>query len=54
MKCSICGRKMDTTFLEKVVGAYVRKKGSSKKYAVCQECQKKLKTKEELVDNIKK
>jgi len=53
MKCSVCAGKIEETFLKKLIGTYVRKEGSSKKYPVCFECQKKLKTKEELVQNIK-
>ncbi len=47
MKCSICGNKVETTFLGKILGTYVGKK------PVCSDCQKKHTTKEELVKNIK-
>jgi transcriptional regulator NrdR family protein len=47
MKCSICGKKMETTFLGKILGTYVKKK------PVCPECQKKFTTKEELEKNLK-
>jgi hypothetical protein len=53
MKCSICGKKIDVTFMNKILGTYVKKKDSSKKYPVCFECQKKCTTKEELLKNIK-
>ena len=39
--------------MNKILGTYVHKKGSSKKYAVCFECQKKFTTKEELLKNLK-
>jgi DNA-directed RNA polymerase subunit RPC12/RpoP len=39
MKCSICGKEIETTFLGKIKGNY-RKKGG-KLYAVCNECIKK-------------
>ncbi|MBU0614492.1 MAG: hypothetical protein KJ601_00185 [Nanoarchaeota archaeon] len=53
MKCSICNGNIAETFLKKILGAYVKKEGSSKKYPVCFECQKKFTTKEELLANIK-
>ena len=53
MKCSICSKNIATTFMNKVVGTYVKKQASSKKYPVCFECQKKFTTKEELLKNIK-
>lgn len=34
-KCSKCNKKIETTFLNKLVGTYVKKK------PVCPECQKK-------------
>jgi len=53
MKCVICSKKIEETFLKKIVGSYVKKKGSSKKHPVCFECQKKFKTKEEIIKNLK-
>ena len=53
MKCSICGNKIQETFMKKIVGTVVKKEGSSKKYPVCFECQKKFTTKEELLKNLK-
>jgi len=47
MKCVICGTKIETTFLGKILGAYVKGK------PVCSLCQKKFPTKEELLKNIK-
>jgi len=38
-KCSVCGKKIESTFLGKIKGTYVGKK------AVCNECQKKYKDK---------
>jgi ribosome-binding protein aMBF1 (putative translation factor) len=40
MKCEICGRKIETTFLNKVVGTVARD-AKGKKKTVCNECQKK-------------
>lgn len=40
MKCNICGKKIEETFLGKIKGAY---KGRGKKRkAICSECQKNL------------
>jgi len=44
---------LEELFLEKVKGTIVRKAGSSKQYYVCFECQKKFKTKEKLLEQIK-
>jgi len=48
MKCDICGNKIEETFLKKIVGTYVRD-SKGKRKAVCAECQRKLKGKEELL-----
>ena len=39
MKCDICGRKIETTFLNKIVGTVMRD-SKGKKKNVCNECQK--------------
>ncbi|MBU0471873.1 MAG: hypothetical protein KKF65_04560 [Nanoarchaeota archaeon] len=39
MKCDVCGKKVEITFLSKVVGAYM-KNDKRKKKLVCSECQK--------------
>ena len=51
MKCEICGNKLEETFLNKILGTYVKDK-IGKKHSVCFECQKKLKTKEELLGKL--
>ena len=51
MKCSICSKKIETTFLNKIVGTVMKVEGKEK--AICSECQGKLKTKEEIIKNIK-
>jgi len=40
MKCSLCKKEIETTFLNKIVGTMVKHKG--KKYFVCNECQKRF------------
>ncbi len=52
MKCEICGKKIGETFLQKILGTYV-KDAKGKKHTVCFECQKQFKTKEEILKNIK-
>lgn len=39
VKCSICKKAIETTFLKKIIGTYVNKK------AVCSSCQKVYKEK---------
>jgi len=39
LKCDKCGEKIETTFLEKIRGTFVREKGKLK--AVCSNCQRK-------------
>lgn len=39
MKCSVCGKEIETTFLGKIKGNYRKKDG--KLYAVCNDCFKK-------------
>lgn len=39
MKCDICKKKIEMTFLNKIVGTYVGR--GKKKRVVCSECQKK-------------
>jgi len=45
-KCDICKEKIETTFLGKIKGTYFGKK------AICDSCQKKYKTKEELMQHL--
>lgn len=52
MKCEICGKKIQETFLKKLVGSYVKDE-KGKKHAVCSECQKKFQKKEEIVTKLK-
>jgi hypothetical protein len=51
LKCDICKAKVDTTFLEKVVGSYV-KDAKGKKRLACPECQRKFPKKEEMLKKI--
>ena len=38
MKCSKCKAKIETTFLNKIIGTYVKEKGKQK--VICNKCQK--------------
>jgi len=44
MKCEICGKKIETTFMNKILGTYYTK--GKKKKAVCAGCQKNISEKE--------
>ncbi|MDP3765373.1 MAG: hypothetical protein Q8R04_02570 [Nanoarchaeota archaeon] len=52
MKCTICGKSIDTTFLNKIIGTHV-KDNKGKLHAICFECQKKFNSKEEILKAIK-
>ncbi len=52
MKCSVCGKSIDTTFLNKIIGTYV-KDTNGKAHSVCFECQKKFNSKEEILKAMK-
>ena len=52
MKCSICGKSVATTFLNKIIGSYV-KDSKGKLHPICFECQKKFSSKEEILKALK-
>ncbi|MBI2208418.1 hypothetical protein HYU50_02890 [Candidatus Woesearchaeota archaeon] len=53
MKCEICSKNIETTFMNKVLGTYIKDE-KGKKHAVCLECQKKFNNiKKEILENIK-
>ncbi|MDP6293937.1 MAG: hypothetical protein QF486_04060 [Candidatus Woesearchaeota archaeon] len=49
MNCAICKATIEQTFLNKIIGTYVKK--DSKRHVVCFACQKKLPHKE-LVEKL--
>ena len=51
MKCDICKKTLAETFLKKIIGGYVKDE-KGKLHPVCRECQKKLRTKDELLKNL--
>ena len=53
MKCEVCNKTIETTFMEKILGTYI-KDDKGKKHAVCFECQKSLNNdKAKILENIK-
>ena len=52
MKCEICSKKIETTFLGKILGTYV-KDSKGKMHTVCFECQKKFDSNDEILKAIK-
>ncbi len=51
LKCRICGKKIEETFLKKILGTYVKDK-KGKKHPLCPECQKQKGSKEEILKNL--
>jgi transcriptional regulator NrdR family protein len=51
MKCDICRKKINETFLKKILGTHI-KDGKGKKHSICFECQKRFKTKEEILKQL--
>jgi hypothetical protein len=52
MKCALCSGKIETTFLNKIMGTFV-KDAKGKKMTICFECQKKHPSKKDVLDAIK-
>ena len=46
VKCTVCGKKIEETFLKKIKGTYIKKK------SVCSDCQSKYRKKEDLLKKI--
>jgi len=44
MKCNICNKKIETTFMNKIIGTMYTK--GKKKYPICSNCQKEFSNKE--------
>ena len=52
MKCEICKKKIEETFLNKIIGAYF-KDAKGKKHPVCQTCQQQYKNnKQKILEHI--
>jgi len=52
MKCKICKQKIEELFLEKFKGSYIKDE-NGKKHIICNNCQKKYRTKKEILAKIK-
>ena len=52
MKCAICNKSIDTTFLNKIIGTHVKDE-KGKLHTICFECQKKFASKEEILKAIR-
>ncbi len=52
MKCEICKNKIEETFLNKIIGGYVKDE-KGKKHLVCASCQKKYPAKMEILAKLK-
>jgi hypothetical protein len=52
MKCEICSKNIETTFMEKSVGTFVKDE-KGKKHIICSECQKKFPDKKTILENLK-
>jgi len=51
MNCEKCRKRIDITFLNKVIGTII-KDSKGKKHYVCSECQKKYKDKKEILKTL--
>lgn len=51
MKCEICKKKIEETFLKKIVGTVIKDK-KGKKHFICSDCQKKHNKKEEILTKL--
>ncbi len=52
MKCELCKKAIEQTFLGKIIGTHV-KDAKGKLHTICFECQKKFQAKEALLAQIK-
>ncbi|MFT4304733.1 MAG: hypothetical protein ACMXX8_01445 [Candidatus Woesearchaeota archaeon] len=51
MKCEICKNKIETTFLKKIIGTYIKDK-KGKKHNICGNCQSNLKDKDKILEQL--
>ena len=51
MKCEICKKKIAEHFLKKILGTVVKDE-KGKKHTICFECQKKFRTKKEILEKL--
>jgi hypothetical protein len=51
MKCEICSKKIENTFLKKIIGTIVKDK-KGKKHNICSSCQATLGSKEKILEKV--
>ncbi len=51
-RCSVCGNKIEVTFLNKLLGTIIKDK-KGKQHMICFECQKKFHNKEILLSKLR-
>jgi len=51
MKCEICKKTIEEHFLKKIIGTVIKDE-KGKRHYVCNKCQQRLKTKEEILKNL--
>lgn len=51
MKCDICKKNVEETFLKKKLGAYVKDEKGKLRF-ICSECQRKLPDKKEILKQL--
>ncbi|MEM4282410.1 MAG: hypothetical protein QW559_03325 [Candidatus Woesearchaeota archaeon] len=52
MKCEICKEQVQETFLKKPIGTYIKDE-KGKQHIICFACQKRFRTKEKILEQIK-
>lgn len=52
MKCEICGKRIKVGLLGKIKGTYIKDE-NGKLHIICDECQRKFKTKKEVLKQLK-
>ncbi len=53
MKCAICNKKIEYNFLNKIMGTYI-KDSKGKLVPICNECQRKFRSREEILSTLPK
>lgn len=52
MKCEICKKTINETFLKKIIGTYIKDQ-KGKTHLICFECQKRFQKKEAILKELK-
>ncbi len=51
MNCEICSAKLQESFLQKIIGTFV-KDAKGKKHMICPQCQRTLKEKKNILEKL--